>query len=213
MPARRLILASGSPQRRAILAALGVAFELRPAPLEEIVDGEPAAMAAENARRKALAVAAELAGDEAGEVAVIGVDTVVALDGRPLGKPVDEPEARSFLQALSGRTHEVFSGVCVWRAGGATPVAVGASAGQGAARAGGCVECALARTLVTFRALPAREIEWSLRRGEWVGRAGGYAIQEGGGALIERIEGDYLNVVGLPLATLLALLPDLLVRA
>ncbi len=189
MPGRRLILASRSPQRRAILTALGVAFEVRPAGVEELAAGEPGAVAAENARRKALAVAAELAG-EADETVVVGVDTVVALGRRLLGQPADERQAGEFLRALSGRSHEVFSAICVWRA----------------AR----LDCAVARTLVTFRALSAQEIEWSLARREWIGRAGGYAIQEGGGALVERIEGDYLNVVGLPLATLLALLPDLL---
>jgi septum formation protein len=158
---------------------------VRPADVEELERGDPPHVVAENARRKACAIAeAQPSG-----IPVLGVDTVVALEQRMLGKPADADQARSFLAELSGRTHHVFSGVCVWR--------------------DGAVTAAVADTAVTFRRLAEAELDWYLRRGEWQGRAGGYAIQEAGAVLVSRIEGDYLNVVGLPFATLLSLLPDL----
>jgi len=121
---------------------------------------------------------------------VLGVDTVVALDDRLLGKPSSETEAEGFIRALSGRTHRVVSGLCL------------VDRGQ--------VQEASERTEVKFRELPYPEIAWYLRTGEWRERAGGYAIQGRGAALVRRIEGDYLNVVGLPVARLLVLIPDLL---
>jgi septum formation protein len=145
----------------------------------------PAAVAGENALRKAIA-----AGAADGEL-VLGVDTLVALDLEIYGKPPSVEVARDTLRILSGRTHEVISGVAVLRGDGS-------------------VQAAQSTTLVTFRALDEATIEWYLATGEWEGRAGGYAIQAAGGALVERIEGDYLNVVGLPVATLLGLVPGLL---
>ncbi len=180
----RLTLASRSPQRRAILEALGVDFEVSPADVRELADGDPARAAAENARRKAEAVAGER---------VLGADTIVAVDGAILPKPAGEAEARAWLRMLSGRDHEVLGGLCVtdgaWR--GAVQV----------------------RTRVRFRALSAAEVEWYLATGEWRGRAGGYAVQGRGAALVAEIEGDYLNIVGLSAAALLSLLPDLLAPA
>jgi septum formation protein len=172
-----ITLASASPQRRAILAQLGVPFEVRPADIPELEDGDPATVALTNARRKAEAVEGEH---------VLGVDTVVALDGRIHGKPADEDEARATLQALSGRTHEVWSGVCVRGVGEA-----------------------VVSTAVTFRELGEGWIEWYLASGEWRDRAGGYAIQGRGAALVTRIEGDYSNVVGLPVAAFTDLLATL----
>jgi septum formation protein len=139
----------------------------------------------QNARRKALA-----AGAAEGEV-VLGVDTLVALDGEIWGKPADAAAAAETLRRLSGRTHSVVSGVAI-------------------ARASGDVEPATATTAVTFRPLDDRLVDWYVATGEWEGRAGGYAIQGRGAALVERIEGDYLNVVGLPVATLVELWPWLL---
>jgi septum formation protein len=170
----RLILASASPQRRAILAQIGVPFEVRPAHVDEVGGGDPAVAALENARRKARAVAGDL---------VLGVDTVVALDGRIYGKPGDEGEARAMLAALSGRTHEVWSGIHLTGTGEAVE-----------------------RTAVTFRQIGAELTAWYTATGEWRGRAGGYAIQGRGAVLVTRIEGDYLNVVGLPVARLVDLL-------
>jgi septum formation protein len=140
----------------------------------------------ENARRKAVAGAA-LA--RAG-VPVLGVDTDVALDGRLLGKPADEAGARERFELLSGRTHEVLSGVWL--------------TGEGEERHG------VARTEVTFRALEADVIDLYLRSGEWRDRAGGYAIQGLGSILVAGLQGDFSNVVGLPVALLLQLAPKLL---
>jgi septum formation protein len=181
----RLVLASRSPQRRAILEQLGVPFVLRPVDVDEEEVGEPEAVALKNARRKALAAAAA-----EGEV-VLGVDTIVVIDGEIWGKPPDAAAAGEVLRRLSGRTHTVVSGVAL-------------------ARAGGAVEPAATTTEVTFRALTDWLVDWYVATGEWEGRAGGYAIQGRGAALVERIDGDYLNVVGLPVAMLVELWPWLL---
>jgi septum formation protein len=177
----RLTLASRSPQRRAILEQLGVEFVALVPPVEEVEAGDPEAVALQNARAKARAVAGEL---------VLGVDTVVALDGRIYGKPGDEAEAEQTLRALSGRTHSVLSGVCLVRRGRE--------------------RTAVARTAVRFRQLEPRLIDWYVAGGEWRERAGGYAIQGRGAALVAAIDGDYTNVVGLPVAALLGLWPGLL---
>ena len=142
-------------------------------------------MAEENARRKALAVAAG-----AGEALVLGADTDVALDGDILGKPEDEQAAGRFLARLSGRTHEVVGGIAL-------------------AQGGELLATAVERTAVTFRTLDQATLDWYVRSREWEGRAGGYAIQGRGATLIAGIRGDYLNVVGLPLAKLLELYPEL----
>jgi septum formation protein len=178
-----LTLASRSPQRRAILEQLGVEFEVVPADVDEETQGEPRRLVMENALRKARAVD----GDR-----VLGVDTDVVLDGRVFGKPADEDDAAASLRLLSGRTHEVWSGIAL--------------------RANGVERTGSAVTRVRFRALEEPELRWYLRSGEWRDRAGGYAIQGRGAALVEAIDGDFWNVVGLPLAELLRLAPDL-VRA
>jgi len=179
-----LVLASRSPQRRAILDALGVSFVVRPPEFEELESGPPEQVARHNALGKALAVARSPA-----EV-VLGVDTVVTLGGRMYGKPGDVEDARSTLRTLAGRRHAVLSGVCLIE--------------------GPRVRTAVSTTLVELRALDEALIDWYLATGEWSGRAGGYAIQGRGAALVRRIEGDYLNVVGLPVALLLELAPELL---
>jgi septum formation protein len=183
--APKLVLASRSPQRRAILESLGVPFELRPVDVVEEEQGDAVAVAGENALRKA--VAAKAAGDEV----VLGVDTLVAIDRDIWGKPPSEEAARDTLRALGGRTHLVVSGVAL-------------------VEEDGTIRAATATTRVTFRPLDEPMIDWYLRSREWEERAGGYAIQGRGGALVERIEGDYLNVVGLPVGTLLGLWPELL---
>ncbi len=163
------------------------------AEIEELREGEPQAVVLENARRKARAV---LRRTGAGEGAVVlGVDTDVALDGRLLGKPEDEAGADERLRALSGRTHEVLSGVVVIGTAIGTDVPVERSA--------------LARTEVTFGRLDPATIELYLRSGEWRDRAGGYAIQGLGSILVRSITGDFSNVVGLPVPTLLELVPAL----
>jgi septum formation protein len=182
----RLILASRSPQRGAILERLGISFEVRAADIEELDSGPPDAVALNNARRKASAVAA--LGD--GGQLVLGVDTVVALGDRLHGKPSDAADARETLEALSGRTHAVIGGLCLIGPAG--------------------TRTAVVTTDVEFRFLDDWMIDWYLNTGEWRERAGGYAIQGKGAALVARIDGDYLNVVGLPLAALLELEPGLI---
>ena len=188
-----LVLASRSPQRRTILEQLGVAFEVVvPSGVDELEEGPPHEVAVENAYRKAAAVAG--AGDGLGGRLVLGVDTVVALGARMYGKPIEPGDAEDTLWALSGRTHTVISGVCLIE-------------GDGRART------AAAETTVTFRTLNEGLIAWYVTSEEWRDRAGGYAIQGRGAALVERIEGDYTNVVGLPVITLLDLAPALLTFA
>ncbi len=182
-----LILASRSPQRKAILEQLGVSFEVRPADVEELEEGPPSELALENARRKA-AAAAGREGD--GGALVLGVDTVVALDDRVYGKPQDLDAARRTLRALSGRRHIVVGGICLID--------------------GERARTAMASTEVEFRELDRWLLDWYLATDEWRERAGGYAIQGRGAALVRAIRGDYLNVVGLPLPALLELEPDLL---
>ena len=193
-----LVLASASPQRRAILERLGVAFELRPTHVAEIERGEPQEVAMENALRKARAAYAPPTsvkvpgGHGHTRELVLGCDTLVALDGHIYGKPANEREARATLRALSGATHTVHSGLALLSAEGE--------------------RVALARTEVDFRELGEDSIDWYVAAGEWRGRAGGYAIQGMGAALVRAIRGDYENVVGLPLATLLDMCPDLLME-
>ena len=146
----------------------------------EISEGNPREVVVENARRKARAVAASApAGDS-----VLGADTEVVLADAILGKPADEEEAREFLMRLSGHTHEVYGGLCL--------------IDRGEERTGHAV------TRVRFRSLDRPVIDWYLQSGEWRDRAGAYAIQGRGAALVAEIEGDYLNVVGLPVALLLS---------
>lgn len=180
-----LILASASPQRRGILAQLGIDFRVQAPEVEELEEGPPREVAVENARRKAEAVAARNP-----EALVLGADTVVCLDRRIYGKPGSEAEAAAGLAALSGRRHQVIGGLCLIE--------------------DGRPRTACTATGVDFRVLDSRLIDWYLSRGEWRGRAGGYAIQGAGAALVAGIEGDYLNVVGLPVATLLQMAPRLL---
>jgi septum formation protein len=157
--------------------------------VEEICEGDPELVVLENARRKALA-GRELA---EGTGPILGVDTDVALDGRLLGKPADEAGARERLEALSGRAHEVLSGIVVLD----TAIAVDAAV----ERSG------VATTEVTFKRLDPATIDLYLASGEWRDRAGAYAIQGLGSILIDSIAGDFSNVVGLPVPLLLELLP------
>ncbi|MEI8105274.1 MAG: Maf family protein [Actinomycetes bacterium] len=172
-----LVLASTSPQRRAILDQLRISFEAVAPPFEEEDGGDPLDHAAGKARSI----------DGHGRV-VLGVDTVVLCRGETIGKPRDHADAERMLRALSGRTHEVVSGLCL--------------------RGADWEELHSETTAVTFRTLAPHDIERYLAIGEWEGRAGAYAIQGLGGSLVERIEGDYLNVVGLPAALLVRLLAE-----
>jgi septum formation protein len=172
----RIVLASTSPQRRAILELLGVPFVVVPPRYEELGD-DPV----EHAVGKARSV------DGEGR-AVLGVDTDVFLDGRRLGKAASAGEARAMLELLAGRTHEVVSGLCLLGPG--------------------WEELRRVVTAVSFRPLRAAEIGRYVASGEWEGRAGAYAVQGLGATLVERLDGDYLNVVGLPAALLIRLLAE-----
>ena len=184
-----LILASASPRRREILSRLGIAFEVVIPEVEELREGAPPErLVVENARRKARAGLERAA---AGGVS-LGVDTEVVVDGRALGKAEDADVARRYLELLSGRSHDVFSGL----------VLLGEEERAGTAR-----------SQVTFRRLDERAIELYLASEEWRDRAGAYAIQGLGSLLVERIEGDLSNVIGLPVGLLLELAPELLETA
>jgi septum formation protein len=180
-----LILASTSPQRRAILTQLHIPFDVVAPRYEEHdpPDAEPVELVREHAAGKARSVASG-----AGDRPVLGVDTTVHLEGRIYGKPADAGEAERMLEELSGRTHEVVSGLCL-----VTP---------------GWEVVEHETTAVTFRSLTPRDLGRYLAAAEWEGRAGGYAIQGLGAALVERVDGDYLNVVGLPGALLVRLLAE-----
>jgi len=171
-----LVLASTSPQRRTILAQLRIPFVAVAPDYDELGD-DPV----EHAAGKARSV-------DCGGRPVLGVDTDVFVDGRRLGKPADESAARSMLALLSGRSHEVVSGLCL--------------AGDG------WEELHRVVTEVAFRPVGAAEIDRYLAAGEWQCRAGAYAIQGLGASLVERIDGDYLNVVGLPAGLLVRLLAE-----
>jgi septum formation protein len=178
-----LLLASISPQRRAILAQLGIPFqEAVPRYIEhDPPNADPVALVRAHAEGKARSLLAEARGRP-----VLGVDTTVVLDGRVHGKAADEREAAAMLAGLSGRTHEVVSGLCLLGPG--------------------WQELEHEATRVTFAALDRRQVDAYVATQEWRGRAGAYAIQGRGAGLVERIEGDYLNVVGLPASLLLRLL-------
>jgi septum formation protein len=171
-----VVLASRSPQRRAILELLGIPFTvIEPGYVEDDPPGlDAAALAETHARGKA--------GSVAGAV-VLGVDTLVEVDGLVLGKPAGEAQARSHLAALSGRTHAVHSGLCL--------------------RARGRDHVRRAVSLVTFAPLGPADLDWYIATGEWRGRAGAYAVQGRGAALVREVRGDFQNVVGLPVPELL----------
>jgi septum formation protein len=175
-PEPPIILASRSPQRRAILEQLDIPFVVV-APDYEEHGADPLELAAGKARSV-----------EGGDQPVLGVDTEVIVDGEALGKPRGAAEAEAMLERLSGRTHEVVSGLCL--------------------RTPAWEELHSETTRVTFRPLTARDLAHYIGSGEWEDRAGGYAIQGLGASLVERLDGDYLNVVGLPASLLVRLLAE-----
>jgi septum formation protein len=184
-PAPPLLLASTSPQRSAILKQLGIPFDVV-AP-QYVEHDPPEADAAQLVRDHALGKARSVAA-EAGDRPVLGVDTTVVLGGRIYSKPAGSGDAERMLEELAGRTHAVVSGLAL-----VTP---------------GWEHVEDAATLVTFRPLTPRDLGIYVATGEWEGRAGGYAIQGRGAGLVTRVEGDYLNVVGLPASVLVRLLAD-----
>ncbi|HVD43172.1 MAG TPA: nucleoside triphosphate pyrophosphatase [Gaiellaceae bacterium] len=184
-PSPPLLLASTSPQRKAILEQLHIPFDVVAPRYDEETrtDADPLTVVREHARGKARSVA-----DIAEDRPVVGVDTAVVLEGRIFGKPTHPSAAEQMLEELSGKTHVVVSGLCLL-----TP---------------GWEDVEHEATQVAFRDLAPRELGTYVATGEWEGRAGGYAIQGRGAALVQSIEGDYLNVVGLPAALLVRLLAE-----
>ena len=180
-----IILASQSPRRKELLALLGYPFRVQTAPVEETMEDIPIEEAvARLSCRKAAGVC-----PEDGQI-VIGADTVVVLDGQVLGKPKDACDARQMLRSLSGRTHQVMTGVCLRRA-----------------------EQVLTHTevtQVTFRPLTEKEIEAYVATGEPMDKAGAYGIQGGAARFVEGIVGDYYNVMGLPVCRLGQLLEKIM---
>jgi septum formation protein len=202
-----VVLASGSPQRSEILNKLGLEFEVVVSGVEELSGGDPEFEVVENARRKAQAIGERVlsrregssSSQAAGEdplatppARIIACDTDVVIDGKALGKPADQHEARRYLELLSGRAHEVLSGLVILA--------------DDEERSG------LERTTVVFKQLSEAEKERYVEFGEWRGRSGGYAIQTLGSTLVERIEGSVSNVVGLPVGLLIELAPELFVQ-
>lgn len=171
-----LVLASGSPRRRQLLAQMGLRFEVQPSSVDEppFAGGAPPDYALSLATSKAEAVA-----ERFGQAAVLGADTIVVVDGRVLGKPVDDDDAVRMTTLLAGRKHQVITAVAL----------------RGRARDGFVVQ-----TDVWFRPLSEEEVAGYVATGEGRDKAGAYGIQEIGAALVTRIEGSYSNVVGLPLA-------------
>jgi septum formation protein len=191
MAARRIVLASGSPRRRELLAAMGVAFEVLTSDVDETVDGYdgPADFALRLSRRKAQVVADRLSADRAiGGALVIGGDTVVELDGQIFGKPADEAAAVLTLRRLSGRAHRVVTGLAV------------------VDTATGLLRQDAATSTVRMRAYTAAEIDAYVASGEPFDKAGAYAIQGLGGRLVAGVDGELDNVIGLPTTTLRRLL-------
>ncbi len=184
-PAPPLVLASRSPQRKAVLEQLHIPFDVVPPRYEEETpaDADPVRLVREHARAKARSVA-----DDVDDRPILGVDTDVVLDGVIFGKPRDAAEAERMLEELSGRTHAVVSGLCLRTA--AWEVVEHES------------------TSVAIRELTPRDLAAYVASREWEGRAGAYAIQGFGANLVRHIEGDYLNVVGLPAALLVRLLAE-----
>ena len=181
-----LVLASASPRRQELLRNAGIAFEVQPADIaEDPLSGETAQACVERlAREKALAIAAQRPSDT-----VLGADTVVTIDGQILGKPDDDADAARMLRLLSGRTHQVITGVCLV--------------------AGGRCKVASETTSVTMCEISEKEVADYVATSEPMDKAGAYAIQGIASRWIPRIEGDYSNVVGLPVALVYRMLSEL----
>jgi septum formation protein len=183
-----LLLASASPRRRELLGLAGVEFEALSTSVEELTTGAPADLVVENALRKARAGRAQCAAPDEPHF-VLGADTEVSIDGRVLGKAETAAAAREHLRSLSGRTHEVLGGIALL--------------------AGGETRTALERTRVTFSELDDALLEAYIASGEWRDRAGAYAVQGLGAALVRGVEGDLSNVIGLPIGALMRIAPEL----
>lgn len=207
-----LVLASASPRRQELLRNAGISFTVQPAEVDETpLEGEPAQDCAERlAREKALTVWSTRPHD-----VVLGADTIVVVDGDLLNKPADADDAARMLRRLSGRQHQVITGICIVRAAssGKLPVVSGSGGWRGtetSQKSGISPDVATAHetTLVTMSEISDAEIRDYVASGEPMDKAGAYAIQGVASRWIPRIEGDYGNVVGLPVALVYKLLRD-----
>lgn len=189
---KKIILASGSPRRRELMARAGFEFEVQTSNAEESYDPSlrPEQIAPFLAQLKAQAVVDELPEETLGESIIVGADTIVALSATVYGKPRDEEDARRMLGELSGKTHQVITGVCIIAKEGMQSFAE--------------------VTNVTFKALAPKEIAEYVAGGEPMDKAGAYGIQGEGGKLVDSIDGDFDNVVGLPITRLAPMLEQLL---
>lgn len=188
---RKIVLASASPRRAALLRQIGLPFEVVESGLDEdeVKERDPKLLAGQLALRKAKAVA-----ETVSDGVIIAADTVVCVDGRLLGKPVDADEAVAMLRSLSGRCHNVITGLAL--------------IAQPEGRIESHVEC----TSVYMRTLLSEEIDWYVASGEPFDKAGGYGIQGKAAVFVERLDGCYYNVVGLPLTALWRLFGSLGIR-
>jgi septum formation protein len=191
----RLILASTSPRRADLLRESGVSFRIEAPEVEEwsaedFPEIQPGELARGNARRKARAVAERHPGQP-----VLAADTIVVCEGRVLGKPADEEMAKKMLGWLSGRTHEVVTGVVLVLPDGKK------------------IRESVVRTRVKFRSLETPEVEAYVKEVDVLDKAGAYALQDGGDRLVERVEGSRSNVIGLPMETVLPWCEELVLGA
>lgn len=201
-----LVLASASPRRQDLLSSAGISFAVQPADLNETpLAGESARDCAERlAREKALAVWRTRPRD-----LVLGADTVVVVDSAILGKPLDSDDAARMLRMLSGRVHQVITGVCLARPSRTAPSATAAKGSRDAVRTEDCeLRASSETTFVTFNEMTNAEIRDYVATGEPMDKAGAYAIQGIASRWIPRIEGDYSNVVGLPVALVYRMLRE-----
>ncbi|MEO2069509.1 MAG: Maf family protein [Desulfurobacteriaceae bacterium] len=173
----KILLASSSPRRREILSMVGFDFRVVKAKTEEVILHFPVETAVENAKRKVLSVKEDLKKNEVG----LAADTIVVLDGKILGKPKNEEEAVKFLKLLSGRWHTVYTGFAILFPNGK-------------------LLASFEESKVKFKRLTTSEIEWYVSTKEPLDKAGAYGIQGIGAIFIERIEGDFFNVMGLPIS-------------
>jgi len=194
--AGKIYLASQSPRRMELLKSIELEFVVRPSAVDEIIDydASPDLLVLALAGQKAEDVFNTLIKENAQPFVVIGADTMVVLNGRLMGKPVDDDDAKKMLSSLSGNTHSVFTGVRVIKSDSTSEKTV---------------LNAVEKTLVTFRKLEESEIEAYIATREPMDKAGAYALQGIGSALVTRVEGCYTNVIGLPIPTIVSMLREL----